>query len=267
MNGIAQPQAQGVPRLPRDAVNEPRRGIIIDLISDDEDEDEDEDDDSEAEEYYDEAEEYGDALEEPIQPQGLVPEQQEQQQPGAQPNFIGDHMDPFQFDAFAPARQPSPPPRRNEIWGDYVIDDDFDAEEFVRVIDLDQDFHFQAQPPAMLPAAPHPHAASLEPAPAQQEPAIAENQVDCVQSVAGVFPGICLDHVLDLYNKIAKCSERLIAHILDQMDKGILYPKAKDKAKDLKRKREVDEDEEAARKYGAPDRIVPAHVGGIRPYM
>jgi TRIAD3 protein (E3 ubiquitin-protein ligase RNF216) len=35
----------------------------------------------------------------------------------------------------------------------------------------------------------------------------------------------------------------------------------------LKRKREVDEDEEAARKYGAPDRIVPAHVGGIRPYM
>jgi E3 ubiquitin-protein ligase RNF216 len=65
----------------------------------------------------------------------------------------------------------------------------------------------------------------------------------------------------------AKSSERLIAHILDQMDKGILYPKAKDKAKDLKRKRDVDEDEEAARKYGAPDRIVPAHVGGIRPYM
>jgi hypothetical protein len=265
MNGIAQPQAQAVPRLPRDAVNEPRRGIIIDLtrVSDDEDSEADED-------SYDEAEEYADALEEPIQPQGPVLAQQEQRQAGARPNFVGAEMEPFQFDAFMPARQPSPLPRRNEIWGDYIIDDDFDAEEFARVIDLEQDFPFQAQTPAAPPAAPHPQAASLVIDPAQQEPqpaVIAENQDECVQSVAGVFPGICLDHVLDLYHKIAKSSGRLIAHILDQMDKGILYPKARDKAKDLKRKRDVDEDEEAARKYGALDRIVPAQVGGIRPYV
>lgn len=77
----------------------------------------------------------------------------------------------------------------------------------------------------------------------QPSPHHVRNQAlrECVQIVADVFPGICFDHVSELYNKIAKSSERLIAYILDQMESGILYPKAKDKAKDLKRKRAVDE--------------------------
>jgi hypothetical protein len=263
MNGIAQSQAQQVPRLPQDAMNEPRREIVIDLTSDDEG--------SEADEvYYKGEEEYLDAPEEPIRPQGPVLKN-EQQQAGARPNLMADRMEFQQFDMFRPARQPSPRLGRNEVWGDYVIDDDFDAEEFARVIDLEQDYPFQALRPPIPPVAPRPRAASLAPAPAQQEQhqpaAVVEPQDECVQTVVAVFPGICIDHVSDLYDKMAKSSERLIAHILDQMDKGILYPTAKDKAKDLKRKRGVDEDEEAARKYGAADRIVPAHVGGIRPYM
>jgi hypothetical protein len=82
------------------------------------------------------------------------------------------------------------------------------------------------------------------PVPARQpSPPHVRNQAlrECIQVVTDVFPGICFDYVSELYNKIAKSSERLIAHVLDQMDSGILYPKAKDKAKDLKRKRAVDE--------------------------
>jgi hypothetical protein len=270
MNGIAQPQAQQVPRLNQGAVNEARREIIIDLVSDDEGSEGNED-------YYEVEEEYLEELEEPIRPQ-LPLLKDQQQQAGARLNFVADRMNFQQLDAFRPARQPSPRLDRNEIWGDYVIDDDFDAEEFARVIDLEQDFPFPERAPAPhavpgVPLAPRPQAASVAPAPIQQEQqpvaiaAVIESQDECIQTVVAVFPGICVDHVSELYNKIAKSSERLIAHVLDQMDKGIIYPNAKDKAKDLKRKREVDEDEEAARKYGSADRIVPANAGGIRPYM
>jgi TRIAD3 protein (E3 ubiquitin-protein ligase RNF216) len=62
-------------------------------------------------------------------------------------------------------------------------------------------------------------------------------------------------------------SEALIAHILNKQDNGTSYPKAKDKLKTLKRKRQPDEDEEAMRKYGAEDRIIPATAGGVRPYI
>jgi TRIAD3 protein (E3 ubiquitin-protein ligase RNF216) len=167
----------------------------------------------------------------------------------------------------------SPPLAQDQAWGDYFLDDDeFDAEDFARAIELEQDWRFMAEPPAAaLPAmGPRLQTAPAAAAPVQQAPQpadIAEPKDECVQMVAAVFPGICLDHVSDLYDKIAKASERLIAHVLDQMDKGIIYPKAKDKAKDLKRKRDIDEDEEAARKYGAPDRVISAQVGGIRPYM
>ena len=87
--------------------------------------------------------------------------------------------------------------------------------------------------------------------------------VDCMQTLEAVFPGICLDHVSELFNTVSKSSERLIDHILSKGD----YPRAKDKQVALKRKREMDPDEEAARKYGATDRIIPEDVGGTRPYM
>jgi hypothetical protein len=83
--------------------------------------------------------------------------------------------------------------------------------------------------------------------------------VDCMQVLESVFPGICIDHVSELFNTVSKSSEQLIDHILS---KGP-YPRAKA----LKRKRELDLDEEAARKYGALNRIIPDEAGGIRPFM
>jgi TRIAD3 protein (E3 ubiquitin-protein ligase RNF216) len=83
-----------------------------------------------------------------------------------------------------------------------------------------------------------------------------ETRDQCVDQVLAVFTGICQDHVSKLYDTVAQSSDFLIAHILDQIDKGKHYPKAKDTQKSLKRKR-VDEDEEAARKYGAANRKIP----------
>jgi hypothetical protein len=267
MNHVAQPQAQQAPRLPRDAAIQ-RRQEVIDLIS------EDEDVESGSEDLdFEEGDLFVDAPQSPVRPQdpALGRDQQEAV------FHIIDLMDhePLQIvPPFpAPARPASPPPARNQEWGDYYINDDdgFDAAEFAQALENEEEWRFVAGPPAPgPPIAPHQQAAPLADAPVQQVPqlaAIAEPKDECIQMVAAVFPGICLDHVSELYNKISKSSERLIAHLLDQMDKGVLYPKAKDKAKDLKRKREVDEIEEAARKYGAPDRVISANVGGIRPYM
>ncbi len=270
MNRVAQPQAQQVPQLPQDAANPPRQEIVIDLISDDEDEGSE----SEPDVLYDvydvdeEEENYVDAPHSPIQPQAPA---------------LGNRPPPALFDfvdlmdaelpqiappAPAPAMPANLPPVRNQVWGDYIIDDDFDAAEFARALENEEEFRFMAEDP-MAPR-PQPQAAPAPVAPVQQVPqptAVAEPKDECIQIVAAVFPGICLDHVAELYNKVSKFSEQLIAHVLDQMDRGIIYPKAKDKAKDLKRKRDVDEIEEAARKYGALDRVISANVGGIRPYM
>lgn len=94
-----------------------------------------------------------------------------------------------------------------------------------------------------------------------------ESRVDCVDQLVAVFPGICRDYVSGLYDSISQSSDRLIAHILDKVEKGTSYPTAKEIQKSLKRKRELDEDEEATRKYGAVDRIMPAHLGNIRALM
>lgn len=298
MYGIVPHQAQQAARAPRDAANQPRPADIIDLVSDEEA--------SGSEDLYDEDEEdvFFDPPEDALQAHvpAAVPGQQ-QAAAGAEPRLGLRHLlmnNPQAYEfwpgaeppvqqqagagagaqlyrpndmpvgpAPAMARGPTPPPALNQAWGDYILDDDFDAEQFAQAIEAE--WRFDANPPAPRVAiAPGPLAAPAAAAPAppaQQPPANAESRDECIQMVAAVFPGICFDHVSELYDKIAKSSERLIAHLLDQMDKGILYPKAKDKAKDLKRKRELDENEEAARKYGAPDRIIPAVVNGIRPYM
>jgi hypothetical protein len=272
MNRVAQPQAQQAPHLPR-APNQPRQEIVINLISDDEGSG------SEASIDFSEEEYYGNAPESPVRPREPVLGH-DQQPAGAagRLNFadlIDDDPPQFRPAAQGPARPVSPPLAQDQAWGDLFLDDDeFDAEDFAQAIELEQDWRFMAEPPAPAPALPamepRLQAAPAAAAPVQQAPQladIAEPKDECIQMVAAVFPGICLDHVSDLYDKIAKASERLIAHVLDQTEKGIVYPKAKDKAKDLKRKRDIDENDEAARKYGAPDRVISAQVGGIRPYM
>jgi hypothetical protein len=105
--------------------------------------------------------------------------------------------------------------------------------------------------------------------PSSQPPGTSNSQinfkVECVDDVVAVFPDICRDYVSELYDTgVGAIAEPLIAHILDKMDKGTEYPKAKDKLRSLKRKREVDEDEEAAKEYGRVDRDNPgvdyAHI-------
>lgn len=88
--------------------------------------------------------------------------------------------------------------------------------------------------------------------------------VDCRTNAEVLFPGIDLDHVETLYNTVSKVSDMLIDHILSQPGS---YPKAKEKQLALKRKREIDPDEAAARKYGATDREIQGGYNSIRPYM
>jgi hypothetical protein len=99
-------------------------------------------------------------------------------------------------------------------------------------------------------------------------PSAVDTKAQCIDQVLAVFPGICGDYISELYNtNDAKSSDYLIAHILDKIDKGTPYPKAKDTQKTLKRKREVDEDEEAARKYGSAYRVIPDGPASVRPFM
>jgi hypothetical protein len=86
-----------------------------------------------------------------------------------------------------------------------------------------------------------------------------ESKDTCLNMVLIVFPDICPRHVTNLYDTISKHGERVIAHILENMDGGMPYPKAKDTKKPLKRKRELDEDEEATLKYDSPGR--PTNIG------
>ncbi|KAH7411416.1 hypothetical protein BKA64DRAFT_380792 [Cadophora sp. MPI-SDFR-AT-0126] len=174
--------------------------------------------------------------------------------------------------AFGQAEQPhnlpavpdNPYAHVRDVWGDYDLDEEFGDEGIAGAFDFDQQFP-QFPAPASQPAAQAPPAVSAMQEPMPEE--VMETRIECVDTVVNVFPGICRDYVSDLYDTISKSSERLIAHILDKMDRGSSYPTAKEEQKKLKRKREIDEDAEAARKYGAPDRIMPAHVGGIRSFI
>ena len=90
-----------------------------------------------------------------------------------------------------------------------------------------------------------------------------DTRIQCVDRVMAVFPGICRDYVSELYESVSPSPDHLIGHILDKLEKGTGYPNAKELQKTLKRKRDADEDDEAARMYGAADRIIVGH----RPYM
>jgi hypothetical protein len=119
---------------------------------------------------------------------------------------------------------------------DLVSDDDKDEEE---VPAQPQDLALgpgQAEPqlgifadlldPELLRVTPPAHVPARQPSP----PHVRYQALpECFQIVTDVFPGICFGHVSELYNKIAKSPEYLVAHVLDQVDSGILYPKAKRK--------------------------------------
>lgn len=165
-------------------------------------------------------------------------------------------------------------------FGDYVLDDDFNDEMIARFMagqpneqdgfELEEAQPFQIeQPPApQPPAAPQPFQFAQPPAPRQPdlpaqpfqqveaEPQI-EDRFDCIEIVLALFPDICQHHVGELYDTVGKSSDLIIAHILDKTENGTSYPKAKDKEKTLKRKREVTEEEAAVQKYGAADRPSP----------
>ena len=100
-----------------------------------------------------------------------------------------------------------------------------------------------------------------------QSSPLVDDRIQCIDQVILVFPDICRDHVSDLYATVSQLSELLIADILDKVDHGEQYPKARETQNRLKRKRGLNEDEEAARKYGSPDRVIPEGAGGLRPYM
>lgn len=161
-------------------------------------------------------------------------------------------------------------------FGDFVHDDEFTEEMIARLFgnqpndqngfepEAAQPFQFEPLLPApQPPAAPQPLFAQPN-LPAQQfqqgdaEPHL-ESRSDCIETVLALFPGVCRDHVGELYDRVVgKSSDLIIAHILDKTEKGTPYPKAK-KSQDrtLKRKRELTEEEAAVQKYGAADRPSP----------
>ena len=148
------------------------------------------------------------------------------------------------FDEGPPAlqRQLAPVANYSPNWADY--EEDFDPAGYF--IDEMQD---ELGSRSMLLSM----AGPAEPA---QAPKI-ETNLECVNMVLTVFPGICPDYVSKLYETLSKSSDELIAHVLDQTEQGVSYPKAKDMQKTLKRKREVDEDEAAIRRYNDVERVVP----------
>ncbi|KAI9741460.1 MAG: hypothetical protein M1818_004266 [Claussenomyces sp. TS43310] len=85
----------------------------------------------------------------------------------------------------------------------------------------------------------------------QQSAGCSETRTQCTDGVLAVFPDICPEYVSKLYDGgVNQVANKLITQILDNMESGTQYPQAKDTLKSLKRKREMDGDEEAANKYG-----------------
>jgi hypothetical protein len=79
------------------------------------------------------------------------------------------------------------------------------------------------------------------------------DRAQVINNVSQVFPEICQDYVSQLYDVCDGQSDRLMSAILDKLDKEGAYPKVK-KPVLQKRKREVDEDEQAQKMYEAEDR-------------
>jgi hypothetical protein len=166
-----------------------------------------------------------------------------------------------------PWRQPNLHAGNNNFFGDYVFDDEMNEEDLAQatqaIIDLED---YDNQPfPRPGPAAVSASAAALAPRrPSNPELDFPfETKDECINRILEVFGDICRDHVTGLYDKVSKSSERILAYIVDKIEKGESYPKAKV----LKRKRQFTEYEEAAQKYATADRIIPPTYAETRQLM
>jgi hypothetical protein len=152
----------------------------------------------------------------------------------------------------------SPNLQHGQLLEDNLFLGDYDA-AFAELVaaGYDDDMNFaQANANNFQPAVEMGLAGRLPASPLQRQ----ESQEDVVNGVLLLFPDICGAHVAELFSTISKSTGRIIEHILDQIEKGSEYPKAKEKTKDLKslkRKRAIEEDEEAINKYGSIDRPLP----------
>lgn len=229
--------------------NLPRSPAVVDLVSDDE-------------EDYDGIDDHRGTTPSASSPSASPP---------ARPELRHRAADPILGERPSPDRQLSPARPANP-WDD-VLDIDDDLGRFEGFDDLDvrdadlelmmmEEYNQLPRPPAVNAALPlrdsiAPRSQENERAGSPAENHI-ETKVTCVDKVLAIFPDICRDHVSNLYDTLHPTSDHLIAHILDRMDKGESYPSAKEVKKSLKRKRniDVDEDEAAIQKYGAVDRFV-----------
>jgi hypothetical protein len=158
-----------------------------------------------------------------------------------------------------PVGRPNLRAGNNDFFGDYVFDDEMDEEILAQaaqaIIDLeDYDIQQDIRPgPALAPR--------RTPNPDPDFPP--ETKDECINKILEVFGDICRDHVSGLYDKVSKSSERILAYIVDKIEKGESYPKPKV----LKRKRQFSEYEEAAQKYATADRIIPPAYAETRQLM
>ncbi|KAF4632110.1 hypothetical protein G7Y89_g6019 [Cudoniella acicularis] len=181
--------------------------------------------------------------------------------------------EPFQQDAAMEDLLAAPAPHpvaAHDVWGDYMLDEAFDDEALARAV-MEGFNEPQFLPQGAASPQPRDISGAFDQVQPQQQPPQppamnVETRQDCLDTVVIIFPDICRDHVSSLYNEVAQNSDRIIAYILDKTEKGQPYPKAKDKQKTLKRKREVNEDEAAVLKYGAADRAAPS-LGSTRTYI
>lgn len=128
-------------------------------------------------------------------------------------------------------------------------------QQWADLLDIDVYDHQYTPDMRSATAADSPQPRALTPARSLSSGDAGAMRLVCVDDVLTLFPDICRDYVSELYdNGVGTTTEILVAYILDQLEKGTQYPKAKDKLQSLKRKRPVDEDEEAATKYGSADR-------------
>jgi hypothetical protein len=162
------------------------------------------------------------------------------------------------------------PTFQREWGGDFIHDDAFDDAELAKVMmeEISADPRIPTLPQGRI-ALPGPdlvraNEVEEEPIDLSIDDDGVESRTNVIVTLLSVFPDICQDYVSELYDTVSPSSDQLVAHILDQTEKGKHYPKSKDKQRNLKRKRDFDEDATAALKYGAADRAPPPVFGQTR---
>jgi len=149
-------------------------------------------------------------------------------------------------------------PRNDAVWNDYMEQDDpFEG------IDFFGDVPDIGEQRAMIEDISRRNFAPAQPGQSmnqqvnvKSEPPGTATKNQCMDTIVELFPDICRVYLSELYDTISVDQEQLVTHILDTDS----YPKAKDVQKSLKRKRAMDADEEAVKKYTATNREVGPRV-------